>query len=101
MIEIVKDVSAIVATCCEFTAVVVIVVGALQALVSIVKTLVEWKTTVSPLLVFRGFAGWLVLALVLERRRSRHPHPKASQGGVCEVAVAGVQNFEKLCPTTC
>ena len=28
-----------------------------------VKTLIEWKTAVSPLLVFRGFAGWLVLAL--------------------------------------
>src|SRR6516165_1587767 len=63
MIESVKSISAIVATCSEFTAVVVIVVGALQAFGSVVKTLIEWKTAVSPLLVFRGFAGWLVLAL--------------------------------------
>jgi hypothetical protein len=41
MLEIVKSVSALVATCCEFTAVVVIVVGALQALGSMVKTLIE------------------------------------------------------------
>jgi uncharacterized membrane protein len=63
MLEIVKSVSALVATCCEFTAVVVIVVGALQALGSMVKTLIERKTVISPLLVFGGFAGWLVLAL--------------------------------------
>ena len=63
MVEIVKNISAIVATCCEFTAVVVIAVGALQALSSMVKTLIKWKIAVSPLLVFRGFAGWLVLAL--------------------------------------
>jgi uncharacterized membrane protein len=63
MVEIVKGISAIVATCCEFTAVVVIVIGALEALGSMVKTLFEWKAAVSPLLVFRGFAGWLVLAL--------------------------------------
>jgi hypothetical protein len=52
MVEIVKTVSGIVATCSEFTAVVVIVIGSLQALGSMVKTLIEWKTTVSPLLVF-------------------------------------------------
>jgi uncharacterized membrane protein len=63
MVEIVKSISAMVATCSEFTAVIVIVVGALQALSSMVKTLIEWKTAVSPLVVFRGFAGWLVLAL--------------------------------------
>ena len=63
MLEIVKSISSLVATCSEFTAVVVIVVGALQALGSMVKTLVQWKTTVLPLVVFRGFAGWLVLAL--------------------------------------
>ena len=38
-------------------------VGALQALGTMVKTLIEWKPAVSPLLVSRGFAGWLVLAL--------------------------------------
>ena len=63
MVEIVKNISAIVATCSEFTAVIVIVVGAIQALGSMVKTLIEWKTAVLPLVVFRGFAGWLVLAL--------------------------------------
>ena len=63
MVEIVKSISAIVATCSEFTAVIAIVVGALQALGSIVRTLIEWKTAVLPLVVFRGFAGWLVLAL--------------------------------------
>ena len=55
MVEIVKSISAVVATCSEFTAVVVIVVGALQALASMVKTLIEWKTAVSPLLVFKRF----------------------------------------------
>jgi uncharacterized membrane protein len=63
MVEIVKDISAAVATCSELTAVVVIVVGALRALGSMVKTLIAWNTPVSPLVVFRGFAGWLVLAL--------------------------------------
>jgi uncharacterized membrane protein len=63
MVEIVKSISAIVATCSEFTAVVVIVVGALQALGSMVKILIEWKRAVLPIVVFRGFAGWLVLAL--------------------------------------
>jgi uncharacterized membrane protein len=63
MVEIVKSISAMVATCSEFTAVIVIVAGALQALGALVKTLIEQKTAVSPLLVFRGFAGWLVLAL--------------------------------------
>jgi hypothetical protein len=37
MIEIVKSISAIVATCSEFTAVIVIVVGALQALGSMAE----------------------------------------------------------------
>jgi uncharacterized membrane protein len=63
MVEIVKSISAVVATCSEFIAVVVIVVGAFRALGSMVKTLIERKTAVSLLVVFGGFAGWLVLAL--------------------------------------
>ena len=63
MIEIVKNISAVVATCCEFIAVVVIVIGAVQATGSAVAALVRTKKTVPPLIVFRGFAGWLVLAL--------------------------------------
>lgn len=63
MVEIVKTISAVVATCSEFTAVVVIVVGALQALGSMLKILIESKTSILPLVVFRGFAAWLVLAL--------------------------------------
>jgi len=63
MLEIVKNISAIVATCSEFTAVLVIVIGGFQALGSMLKTLIEWKVPVAPLVVFRGFAGWLVLAL--------------------------------------
>ena len=63
MIEIVKSVSSVVATCSEFIAVVVIVVGALQALGSMAKILIQWKGEILPLVVFRGFAGWLVLAL--------------------------------------
>jgi len=63
MVEIVKNISAAVATCSEFTAVVVIVIGGLQAIGSAVKTFVQGKTLVAPIVVFRGFAGWLVLAL--------------------------------------
>jgi len=63
MVEIVKAISATVATCSEFTAVVVIVIGALQALGSMIATLARSKGPVMPLVVFRGFAGWLVLAL--------------------------------------
>jgi uncharacterized membrane protein len=63
MVEIVKSISAVVATCSEFIAVVVIVVGGIQAIGSAVTAFIRSKTTVSPLLVFRGFAGWLVLAL--------------------------------------
>jgi uncharacterized membrane protein len=63
MVGIVKGISGIAAVCCEFTALAVIVVGALQALGSMLKTLVEWKTQIFPHMIFRGFAGWLVLAL--------------------------------------
>jgi len=63
MVEIVKNISAVVATCSEFTAVVVIVIGGVQAIASAIKALIRRKTLVAPLVVFRGFAGWLVLAL--------------------------------------
>ena len=63
MIEIVKRIAELVTTWSEFTAVIVIAVGALQALGSMAKTLIRRETAVLPLLVFRGFAGWLVLAL--------------------------------------
>ncbi|HXW62086.1 MAG TPA: DUF1622 domain-containing protein [Candidatus Acidoferrales bacterium] len=63
MVGLVKSISAMVATCSEFAAVVMIVTGALQALGSAAATLIRDKTPVEPLTVFRGFAGWLVLAL--------------------------------------
>jgi len=63
MVGIVKGISAIVADCCEFTAVLVIVIGALYAIASGVLQLTRGKGLISPLLVFRNFAGWLVLAL--------------------------------------
>jgi len=63
MLEIVKSISAAVATCSEFTAVLVIVIGALQSIVSAVTKFLRTRTPVAPLAVFRGFAGWLVLAL--------------------------------------
>ena len=58
-----KHISAVVATCSEFIAVVVIVVGALQAMWSAVHVAVQPGLRVEPLVVFRSFAGWLVLAL--------------------------------------
>lgn len=61
--ESVKHISAIVATCSEFIAVVVIVVGGLQAIASMIRALIQSRMPVAPLVVFRGFAGWLVLAL--------------------------------------
>ena len=63
MVEIVKSISAVIVTCSEFTAVVVIVIGALHATGSAVAEFLQAKTQVAPLVVFRGFAGWLVLAL--------------------------------------
>jgi uncharacterized membrane protein len=63
MLEIVKNIAAIVATCTEFIAVVVIVVGAAQAIGAGFISFVRTKTPIDPLVVFRGFAGWLVLAL--------------------------------------
>jgi uncharacterized membrane protein len=63
MIETVKSIAAVVATCSEFIAVVVIVIGAAQAIGSPINALVRAKIKVEPLVVFRRFAGWLVLAL--------------------------------------
>ena len=63
MIELVKSISAAVATCSELTAVIVIVIGAIQAIGSAVTAFIRTKTLAAPLVIFRGFAGWLVLAL--------------------------------------
>jgi hypothetical protein len=63
MLEIVKNVAAVVATCTEFIAVLVIVAGATQALWAGVMPVVRNKTRIDPNVVFRGFAGWLVLRL--------------------------------------
>lgn len=63
MVEFVKNISALVSTCSEFTAVVAIVVGGVEAIASAVTTFIRGKGLVAPKVVFRGFAGWLVLAL--------------------------------------
>lgn len=63
MVELVKHISAAVATCSEFTAVVVIVIGAVQTIGTAGGALIRRNLPVEPLVVFRGFAGWLVLSL--------------------------------------
>jgi uncharacterized membrane protein len=63
MLEIVKDIAGVVATCTEFIAVLVIVMGAVQAIWIGVIPFVRHRTRIDPNAVFRGFAGWLVLAL--------------------------------------
>jgi len=63
MLEIVKRIAAVVATCSEFIAVVVILIGAAQAIGSPLMAFARTKIAVEPLVVFRRFAGWLVLAL--------------------------------------
>lgn len=63
MLEIVKNIAGVVATCSEFIAVVVILVGTIQAIGSPLMAFVHSKIAVAPLVVFRRFAGWLVLAL--------------------------------------
>ena len=63
MLEIVKSIAAVVATCSEFIAVVVILVGAVQAIGSPLLAFMRTKIAVEPLVVFRRFAGWLVLSL--------------------------------------
>lgn len=63
MVEVVKSISGAAATGSEFIAVVVIVIGAIQAITPAVIGFLRAKTAVAPLVVFRGFAGWLVLSL--------------------------------------
>ena len=63
MLEIVKNIAAVVATCTEFIAVLVIVMGTAQAVWSGVLPFFQNKTRVNPNAIFRSFAGWLVLAL--------------------------------------
>jgi len=62
MEEMLREVSHGVAICSEFAAVMVIVAGAVYAVVSAIR---EFSRTrkIDPLFAFRGFAGWLVLAL--------------------------------------
>ena len=62
MEEILREVSHGVAICSEFAAVIVIVAGAVYATVA---AFAEFSRTrkFDPLYLFRGFAGWLVLAL--------------------------------------
>ena len=61
--EIIKHISAVVATSCEFVAVLVIVVGRVQAIWPAFRVVVHTRLHVEPLKVFRSFAGWLVLSL--------------------------------------
>ncbi len=62
MQEMLREVSHGVAICSEFAAVLVIVIGAVYAIIAGTR---EFSRTrrIDPLFVFRGFAGWLVLAL--------------------------------------
>ena len=52
MVEVVKSISAVVATCSEFTAVVVIVIGAIQAITAAVREFLRTKTPIARLAVF-------------------------------------------------
>ena len=63
MLETVKSIAGVVAEFSELIAVVVIVIGTVQAIGAPVSAFVRTKTSVEPLVVFRRFAGWLVLAL--------------------------------------
>jgi uncharacterized membrane protein len=63
VLEIVKNIAAVVATCTELIAVIVIVVGAAQAIASGLVPFLRERRAIQPNLVFRGFASWLVLAL--------------------------------------
>jgi len=62
MAEILRELSHGVAICSEFAAVLVIVAGALYAVFSAGREFARTKR-LDPLFAFRGFAGWLVLAL--------------------------------------
>ena len=61
--EIVKSISGVIATGCELIAVFVIIIGAVQAIGSSVAGWFRAKQPILPLVVFRHFAGWLVLSL--------------------------------------
>ena len=63
MLETVKSIAGVVAEFSELIAVVVIVIGTVQAIATPLRAFVRTRTNVDPLLVFRRFAGWLVLAL--------------------------------------
>ena len=51
MLEIVKNIAGVVATCSEFIAVVVILVGTIQAIGSPLMTFIHSKIAVDPLVV--------------------------------------------------
>ena len=57
VVEIVKYISSVVATCRELIAMVVIVNRGIQAITSVVKSFVKAKTLGAPPAVFRGLAG--------------------------------------------
>ena len=63
MVDIIKTVSATIAWCSELTAVVVIVIGAVQAVISAGIKVARQGMAIEPLAIFQCFAGWLVLAL--------------------------------------
>ena len=63
MMEFVKSVAGIAAACSELIAVAAIMAGAFHAIGTGVMRYLRTKTPIEPLLVFRGFAGWLVLSL--------------------------------------
>ena len=63
MLETVKSIAGVVAEFSELIAVVVIVIGTVQAIAAPLREFVRTRTNLDPLLVFRRFAGWLVLAL--------------------------------------
>ena len=62
MEEMLREVSHGVAICSELAAVIVIVAGAIYAVFSAAREFSRAKR-LDPLFAFRGFAGWLVLAL--------------------------------------
>jgi uncharacterized membrane protein len=62
MAEILRELSHGVAICSEFAAVIVIVAGAVYAIIAAAREFSRTKK-LDPLFAFRGFAGWLVLAL--------------------------------------
>jgi len=63
MLAVVKEISAFVATCSELIAVIVIIIGAVQAISAAIGAYLRTRAAIAPLVVFRSFAGWLVLSL--------------------------------------